>query len=87
VKSLKIADENLKWAKRGIFLTAALSLLSVFQSVYISHKQAGEEPLRTREGIQIRRLVGASQDKLSEINKTLNKINEKITTWQAEDKK
>ena len=87
VKSLKIADENLKWAKRGIFLTAALSLLSVFQSVYISHKQAGEEPLRTREAIQIRRLVGASQDKLSEINKTLNKINEKITTWQAEDKK
>jgi hypothetical protein len=87
VKSLEIADNNLKWAKRGIFLTAALSLLSIFQSAYVSHKQAAEESLRTREAIQIRRLVGSSQERLGRISKTLNEISGKIATWQGEEKK
>jgi hypothetical protein len=87
VKGLDIADKNLKWAKRGIFLTAALSLLSVFQSAYVSHKQAVEESLRTREAIQIRKLVGSSQERLGGINTSLREISDKITTWQAEEKK
>lgn len=87
VKGLDIADKNLKWAKRGIFLTAALSLLSVFQSAYVSHKQAVEESLRTREAIQIRKLVGSSQERLGGINKSLREISGKIATWQAEEKK
>jgi hypothetical protein len=87
VKSLDIADKNLKWAKRGIFLTAALSLLAVVQSAYVSHQQAVEESLRTREAIQIRRLVGSSQESLGRINKSLNEISRKIATWQGETKK
>lgn len=77
VKSLDIAVENLKWAKIGIFLTAASILLSVCQSAYFSHKQAVEESLRTREAIQIRRLVGSSQERLGGINKSLNEIDKR----------
>lgn len=87
VKNLDIADRNLKWAKIGIYLTAALSLLSLFQSAYVSHKQGVEESLRTKEAIQIRRLVGSSQERLGEINKSLNEISGKIVSWKGEEKK
>lgn len=87
VKSLKIADNNLKWAKLGIFATTIISLLAIIQSCIASRKQAVEELSRSQEAAQIVRLATSSQEALFAINKSLDEMNRRIKTWPGETKR
>jgi hypothetical protein len=86
-KSLKTADDNLKWAKVGILATTVFSLLSLIQSVIASGKQGVDEAARAMDTAQIMKLANSSQESLSSINKSIVEINRRISSWPGATKR
>lgn len=86
-KSLRIADNNLKWAKLGIFATTIISLLAIIQSYIASRKQAVEDLSRSQAASQIVRIAKSSQETLFAINKSIDEMNRRIKTWPGETKR
>jgi hypothetical protein len=87
VRSLRTADDNLKWAKVGILATTVLSLLALIQSVIASGKQGVDEAARAKETAQIMKLANSSQEALSSINKSIAEINRRISSWPGATKR
>jgi len=81
VRSLRTAEDNLKWAKVGILTTTVLSLLALIQSVISSGKQGVDDAARAKETAQVMKLANSSQDALSSINKSIAEINKRISSW------
>lgn len=81
VKSLRTADDSLKWAKVGILATTVLSLLALIQSVIASGKQDVDEAALSKETAQIMKLANSSQEALSSINKSIAEINRRMSSW------
>lgn len=80
-ESLRKADANLKWAKRGVFLASFLSLLSLLHSVHTAHKQGLDDTARTKETARLMSIASSSQDALTAISKSINSISDQIKSW------
>ncbi len=78
------ADQNLKWAKCGIYLTSLLSMASLIYSIFTSHQQGVSDAARDQRSSGLSVIASSSQEKLAEINKRIQVISKDIKAWHRE---
>jgi len=79
------ADQNLKWAKYGIFLTSVLSMASLGYSIHLAHQQEVVDNTRHNDLTSLLGRTLASQNKLMEITKFLETISNDFRSWRDKD--
>ncbi|MBD2719321.1 hypothetical protein [Synechococcus sp. FACHB-909] len=80
-ESLRKADANLKWAKRGVFFASILSLLSLLHSVQTAHEQGLGDTTRAKETARLMSIASSYQDALISISKSIDSISDQIKLW------
>lgn len=77
------ADQNLKWAKYGIYLTSILSMASLILSIYTSHQQGVADAARDQRFSGLSTIASSSREKLAEISKRIQDISNDIKAWHG----
>lgn len=76
------ADQNLKWAKYGIFLTSLLSVVSLGYSIHLANQQSLTDNARDKYSANLQTRILASQKTLVEIAKLVQSISDEIKPWR-----